>query len=113
MKNLLLWGGVFLVLSCLLVSCSNEGLSAMAADGEKETVLTTCLGLDSRGAFESENLELFYVIDDASAISENFSLASFRRSLGEDVSLDCTDIEKQGQVFTAGRAWLSRGEVGV
>ena len=44
-------------------------------------------------------------------LTSDYLLADDRATLDVEVSLSYTDIERQPLVFTAGRAWLTRGEV--
>lgn len=59
MKKLLM-GWAILALSCLLVSCANDELAAVAAmDEKKEVTLTTRLESNSRATQEQIEMELF------------------------------------------------------
>ena len=44
-------------------------------------------------------------------LTSDFLLAHDRATLDVEVSLSYTDIERKPLVFTAGRAWLTRGEL--
>lgn len=92
MKKLLM-GWVVLALSCLLVSCSNDELAAVAASGEKKEVkLTTRLDLASRAVQEQVEMELFYTVYDAHTGAEvvKNAVGMSPISFGEDASVTLT-----------------------
>jgi hypothetical protein len=67
MKKLFMgWAVLALSLACVMVSCSNEELDAVAESGEKkEITLTTRLELNSRAVQDQVEMELFYTVYDA------------------------------------------------
>lgn len=113
MKELLFVRWTFFVLSCSLVSCSNDKLAAVVLKRNDCVVLTLRQGVNSRAAFDGGKSECFYPTSNPLNSSAGCMSFPIAHSVEGDSSLVFTNIEKQGQVFTAGRAWLSRGEVDV
>lgn len=101
MKKLLLQGWVFLALSCVLASCANDELAAVAAEEKKEVTLTTHLGLNSRSALQSENLELFYTVYDAEtgAVSAKNTNGVPVKAVGENASVTITLALDKGKTY--------------
>ena len=92
MKKLLM-GWAILALSCLLVSCANDELAAVAAmDEKKEVTLTTRLDLGSRAAGKQAEMELFYTVYDAHTGAEVLknSAGIAPISFGEETSVTLT-----------------------
>ena len=101
MKKLLLQGWVFLALSCVLASCANDELAAVAAEAKKEVTLTTRLGLNSRGALENDKLELFYTVYDAvtGSVVEKNTQGLPVEAIGEDASVTLTLALDRGKTY--------------
>lgn len=101
MKKLLYQGWAFLVLSCVLASCANDELAAVAAEEKKEVTLTTHLGLNSRGAQEKDNLELFYTVYDAEtgAVVEKNAKGLPVVAMGDDASVTLTLALDAGKTY--------------
>lgn len=90
-------GTAALVVSCFWVSCTYDELAETSALNEKKEVAT---------------LEFFHTVCDASFRTEieknkSYDIAFLTQC---NAQLSRTEIEKVPLVFTAGKAWLERGE---
>lgn len=110
MKSLLFPGWILLAVSCVLASCSNDGLATVVAKEKEEVIMAARLGVDSCCALESENLYFYdavYGTETGTVVAKNVKGVP----VGMEAPLEHADIKRQALVFTAGRAWLNRDEV--